>query len=289
MMALRDAFEGLHGSIMHRNPLHNVDSVFNELLAEEIKLKSHSNLISDKGVLSTPSSIFAAPFHKGRPQGRVGLSIDECAFCKEKGFGSISTPNLSFSDVYYIPKPTLTDVTATPDTDIPLVPMTTQEPSTTVDPQLPRYPSCDLHWAVVLRTCHYIRGTQFQSLLFPSSSSLELHAYFDADWVGDPRDQAKYRAIISITTRIVWLRRLLFDMDVILSKPTPMDCDNKSVTQIAYNSVFHEHTKYIEIDCHFTHHHLEHETITILLVSSALQIVDLFTKTHSIKHFPSFD
>ncbi|PNX81560.1 putative copia-type protein [Trifolium pratense] len=38
-----------------------------------------------------------------------------------------------------------------------------------------------MHWAAVLRILHYLRGTQFQSLLFPSSSSLELHAYSDAD------------------------------------------------------------------------------------------------------------
>lgn len=48
LMVLRDDFEGLHGSILHRNPLSNVDSVFNESLAEEIRLKSYSNLILDK-------------------------------------------------------------------------------------------------------------------------------------------------------------------------------------------------------------------------------------------------
>ncbi|KAI5383026.1 hypothetical protein KIW84_070432 [Lathyrus oleraceus] len=67
-----------------------VASVFNELLAEEIRLKSHSNIIPDKGVLSTPQSVFVAPFHKGKPQGRAGLGIDECAFCKEKDHGKIS-------------------------------------------------------------------------------------------------------------------------------------------------------------------------------------------------------
>jgi hypothetical protein len=48
LMALRDDFEGLRGGILHRNPLPNVDSVVSELLAEEIRLKSNSNLISDK-------------------------------------------------------------------------------------------------------------------------------------------------------------------------------------------------------------------------------------------------
>ncbi|XP_020585624.1 uncharacterized protein LOC110028211 [Phalaenopsis equestris] len=38
-----------------------------------------------------------------------------------------------------------------------------------------------VHWAAVLRILRYLRGTQFQSLLFPTSSSLELLAYSDAD------------------------------------------------------------------------------------------------------------
>ncbi|XP_058733209.1 uncharacterized mitochondrial protein AtMg00810-like [Vicia villosa] len=46
-----------------------------------------------------------------------------------------------------------------------------------------------VHWAAVLRICRYLQRTQFQTLLFPSSSSLELHAYSDADWAGDPTDR----------------------------------------------------------------------------------------------------
>ncbi|KAJ0981894.1 hypothetical protein J5N97_010149 [Dioscorea zingiberensis] len=46
-----------------------------------------------------------------------------------------------------------------------------------------------VHWAAVLRILRYLRGTQFQSLLFPSSSSLELRAYSDADWAGDSTDR----------------------------------------------------------------------------------------------------
>jgi hypothetical protein len=89
----------------------------------------------------------------------------------------------------------------------------------------------------------------------------------------------------STTTEIVWLRWLLSDMGIPLSKPTPMYCDNKSAIQIAHNSVFHERTKHIEIDCHFTRHHLQQRAITLSFVSSSLQIADLFTKTLSTKHF----
>jgi hypothetical protein len=89
----------------------------------------------------------------------------------------------------------------------------------------------------------------------------------------------------STTKEIVWLRWLLADMRVFFSHPTPMYCDNQSSIQIAHNSVFHERTKHIEIDCHLTRHHLKHGTITLPFVPSSLQIVDFFTKAHFISRF----
>lgn len=46
-----------------------------------------------------------------------------------------------------------------------------------------------VHTTVVLHILGYLRGTQFQSLLFPSTSSLELHTFSDVDWAGDPTDR----------------------------------------------------------------------------------------------------
>jgi hypothetical protein len=173
-----------------------------------------------------------------------------------------------------------------------------------------------VHLAVVLRILRYIRGTVFQSLLLSSTSFLELRAYSDADYDSDPTyhksvtsfriflgdsliswkskkqsivsqssTEAEYRDMASTTKEIVWLRWLLADMGVFLSHPTPMYCDNQSSIQIAHNSVFHEQTKHIEIDCHLTRHHLKHDTITLPYVSSSLQIADFFTKSQSISRF----
>ena len=94
LMTFRDDFESLCGSILHRNPLHNVDSVVNELLAEEIRLKTHYNVIQNKGILYTPPSVFAASIHKWKYQGRIGLDINECDFCKKKGHWKSQCPEL---------------------------------------------------------------------------------------------------------------------------------------------------------------------------------------------------
>lgn len=84
LMELTGDIEGLHDVITNLNPLPSVDSVFNELLAEEIRPKSLSNFIPHKGLFSTPPYVFNVPFHKEKPKGRVGFSIEECSICKEK-------------------------------------------------------------------------------------------------------------------------------------------------------------------------------------------------------------
>ncbi|GKC00646.1 uncharacterized mitochondrial protein-like protein [Tanacetum coccineum] len=140
---------------------------------------------------------------------------------------------------------------------------------------------------LVLQILTYLRGTQFQTILFSSTSALNLHAYCDSDWAGDSisrksttrfciflgdsliswkskkqyvisksSTQAGYRAMAVTTSEIVWLHWLLADMGVLISHSTMLHYDNHSGIQIACNSMFNERTKHIEIDCHFTRHHL---------------------------------
>ncbi|KAK4478679.1 hypothetical protein RD792_014172 [Penstemon davidsonii] len=94
LMALRNDFEGIRGSILHRSPLPSVDSVVSELLAEETRLKSHSG----KGLLPSPSaSVLAVPSRppaNNRNQPYVPTAPDECRFCKKKGHWKSQCPVL---------------------------------------------------------------------------------------------------------------------------------------------------------------------------------------------------
>ena len=90
------------------------------------------------------------------------------------------------------------------------------------------------------------------------------------------------------TAEIVWLRQLLSELGVPQSSPTSLYCDNRSAIQIAHNTVFHERTKHIEIDCHFVRQHLQSGFISLPFVSLALQLADFFTKTHTTARFRFF-
>ena len=152
------------------------------------------------------------------------------------------------------------------------------------------------HYAAVLRILRYLKGTIFDGLHFSSHSSLTLQAYSNADWASDPTDrrsttgycfllddsliswrnkkqivvarsstEVEYRALAATTAELIWL---LQDLGVDCSTATKLNCDNRSAIQIAHNDVFHERTKYIEIDCHFIRHHLLQGTLTLQSVSS---------------------
>ena len=56
----------------------------------------------------------------------------------------------------------------------------------------------------------------------------------------------------AVASEITWLVRLLEEFDVDDLRPVALACDNQSTISVAQNSVFHQRTKHIEIDYHFT-------------------------------------
>ena len=140
----------------------------------------------------------------------------------------------------------------------------------------------DLHWKVVKRSLHYIKGTTSFGLSFHSSLDLQLTVYADANWVGCPDDRlstsghciffgsnlvswssnkqnvvsrsstkAEYRALANIASELQWIQHLLLEFSISSSSSPILLCDNLSATFLAANLIFHSRVKHVELDCHF--------------------------------------
>ncbi|XP_071729208.1 uncharacterized mitochondrial protein AtMg00810-like [Rutidosis leptorrhynchoides] len=140
-----------------------------------------------------------------------------------------------------------------------------------------------IHLDGVYHLLKYLKGTSGQRILLNGSNKLSLHAYSNSDWASCPIPRRsvtgyvilfggspiswkskknttishssyehEYRAMAHAAAELTWLIRLFEELGVTDLKPVTLHCDNQSALHIAKNPIFHERTKHIELDCHFT-------------------------------------
>ena len=90
--------------------------------------------------------------------------------------------------------------------------------------------------------------------------------------------EAEYVAAGSASREVVWLRRLLEEVECLCSGPTVLNVDNQSAIRLIKNPEFHKRTKHIDIQHHYVRELYESGEISVSYVSSEEQLADLFTK-----------
>ncbi|CAL9022395.1 unnamed protein product, partial [Prunus brigantina] len=171
------------------------------------------------------------------------------------------------------------------------------------------------HLIAVKRILRYIQGTLDYGIQF-TSGFLELQAYTDADWAGDPNDrrstsgyvvflgrnpiswgakkqttvsrsstEAEYRSLANSACELVWLKQLLQEIHITLRKPPVIWCDNISAIALAHNPVFHSKTRHMEIDVHFVRERVQRKEMQVCHLSSTEQLGDILTKSLAAPQF----
>nr|GEV43342.1 ribonuclease H-like domain-containing protein [Tanacetum cinerariifolium] len=90
--------------------------------------------------------------------------------------------------------------------------------------------------------------------------------------------EAEYRSMAAATCEIMWIVKIMSDLNIRNLFPAELYCDNKAPMQIATNLVMHEKTKHFDLDVHFIREKVCFGLIKIVKVESKDNVADILTK-----------
>ena len=90
--------------------------------------------------------------------------------------------------------------------------------------------------------------------------------------------EAKYIAVATCCTQVMWMKQTLKDMKVSIEEPISIKCDNTSAINISKNHVLHSKTKHIPIKYHFLREQVAQRVVKLEYVPKKEQTTDIFTK-----------
>ena len=164
----------------------------------------------------------------------------------------------------------------------------------------------------------YLKGTldHGPGIFYPTNDTGDLSVYTDADWAGETDSrrstsgilykfgsspfawsgklqptlalsstEAEYRVLSKAACNITYFRRLLEELKIGSSSPTPIFCDNISSIKLVRNPLMHQRTKHIELEHHYIREKYDDGTIDITYVPTHSQQADLLTKPLSSTQF----
>ncbi|GJU00702.1 ribonuclease H-like domain-containing protein [Tanacetum coccineum] len=141
------------------------------------------------------------------------------------------------------------------------------------------------HLKTAFKILRYLKSCPGLGIHIARTSGMFLNAYSDADWANKKQNtlsksstEAEYRALASVTSEVIWILKILKDLQIEKLLPVSLHRDSNSAIKIAANLVFHERTKHLEIDLHFVREKILKGVVRTVKVDSANQIADILTK-----------
>ncbi|CAA7040557.1 unnamed protein product [Microthlaspi erraticum] len=172
------------------------------------------------------------------------------------------------------------------------------------------------HWQAAKRVFWYLAGMLTHGIFLNSSSTLTIHGFYDADWVGDVDDynstnafivylgknpiswsskklkgvarsstEVDYRDVANTAAEIRWICSLLTELGLFVRHPPTVYFDNVGATYLCANLVFHSRMKHIALDYHFVREQIQSGILRVSHVSTHDQLADMLTKPLPRSHF----
>jgi len=109
-----------------------------------------------------------------------------------------------------------------------------------------------------------------ESIFYWNSKKQSVVAHFTAE--------AEYIATYMVAKQLIWLMKLVNDMDFDQRSPTELFCDNTSVIAISKDSVFHDRTKYMKIKFYAIKQFQQERELKLIYYTTKEQLANLFIK-----------
>jgi len=90
--------------------------------------------------------------------------------------------------------------------------------------------------------------------------------------------EAKYVAIASCCTQLLWLMQTLQNIQFTCTPPISILCDNTCAINISKNPLMHSNTKHIPIKYHFLREQVLEQKVKLEYGPSKEQVANIFTK-----------
>ncbi|GJQ93957.1 putative RNA-directed DNA polymerase [Tanacetum coccineum] len=175
------------------------------------------------------------------------------------------------------------------------------------------------HLRLAFRVLRYLKNAPGCGITFKGNADNNLRVFVDSDWakckitrrsitgysvflgnnlvswkskkqsvVSRSSTEAEFRAMCNVCCEVIWIKKILTDLQIDIDLPIEMNCDNNSAIQISANPVLHERSKHFEIDLYFLREKIADRLIKPRKVKSEDNIADLFTKGLTISDHNKF-
>ncbi|GJS67877.1 ribonuclease H-like domain-containing protein [Tanacetum coccineum] len=166
------------------------------------------------------------------------------------------------------------------------------------------------HLDIAMRVLKYLKLARGYGIQFSKRNSVfDINAFSDSDWVKCPvtrrsvsgycvfvnrclvswkskkqstlsrsSAESEYRSMTSVTCEIMWILKIIKDLNIDNLIPENLYRDNKSAVQIVVNPVMHKITKHFDLDVHLVREKVSYGLIKTVKVDSRENVADILTK-----------